>query len=170
MKQFAYIFFIFLVISCQDIPSVEKPTDLIDRAKMEEIIYEMAVVNGARGYDIQKLSKYGVAPETYIFEKYAIDSLQLAKSITYYASDIEDYKDMYVTIQKRAEAEFKGYDSLAKIEKKVKDSLRTEKAKQLQRERDSIKKLDSLKGKVSDKIEKTRSPIRVSKEIFIDSL
>lgn len=166
MKQLIYISFIFLVISCQDIPSVEKPTDLIERDQMQDVIYEMAIVNGARGYDIQKLSKYGVAPETYIFEKYGIDSLQLAKSISYYASDIEDYKDMYLAIQERVDAEFKDYDSLAKIEKKVKDSLRTEKAKELQRERDSLKKVDSLKGKVK----KSLSPMRLSKEIFIDSL
>jgi len=107
------------VVGCQDIPDVEKPENLIERAKMEAIIYEMSILNGARGYDIQKLSKYDVKPETYIFEKFDIDSLQYAKSVSYYSSDIEAYKNMYLSIQKRIDGEFSLYDSLAKIEKKV---------------------------------------------------
>jgi hypothetical protein len=163
MKQFVYILFVFFVISCQDIQPVKNPADLIDQAKMEEILYDIAIVNAARGYD----SKYGVAPETYIFEKYDIDSLQYAENVSYYSSDIESYKDMYLAIQKRVEGEFTYHDSLAKIEKKVKDSIRTERAKELQREKDSIKRVDSLKGKK----QKPRLPIsRISKEIFIDSL
>ncbi len=73
---------------------------------------------------------------------------------------------MYLSIQKRIEGEFSHYDSLAKLEKKVKDSLRTARAREIQREKDSIKRSDSIAGK----IEKPRSPIRVSKEIVIDSL
>ncbi len=166
MKPFLYIFFVFFVISCQDISPVEKPANLIERAKMEEIIYEIAIVNSARGYDIQKLSQYDVNPETYVFEKFGIDSVQYAKSVSYYSSDIEGYRDMYLSIQKRIEGEFSHYDSLAKLEKKVKDSLRTARAREIQREKDSIKRSDSIAGK----IEKPRSPIRVSKEIVIDSL
>lgn len=175
MKSFIYILFILFVVSCQDIPDVEKPENLIDRAKMEAIIYEMSILNGARGYDIQKLSKYDVKPETYIFEKFDIDSLQYAKSVSYYSSDIEAYKNMYLSIQKRIEGEFSLYDSLAKIEKKVKDSIRTARAKEIQREKDSIKKLDSIAGKLDknsiiDKEKEPRTPFRVSKEIVIDSL
>lgn len=167
MRPFTYILLIFFIVSCQDISPVEKPEGLIDKEKMEEIIYEIAIVNGARGYNMQLLSKYGVHPETYIFDKFGIDSLQYANSVAYYSSDIEGYKKMYQSIQKRIEGQFKHYDSLAKIEKKVKDSLRTLKAKELQREKDSVKKVDSIKG-VGKK--KPRTPLRVSKEIVIDSL
>ena len=107
---------------------------------MEAIIYEISVLNGARSYDMKSLSKYDVNPETYIFEKFDIDSLQYANSVSYYASDIESYKEMYESIQKRVDLEFSNYDSLAKIEKKVKDSLRTLRAKEIQREKDSIKR------------------------------
>lgn len=173
MNKYSYILFVFFVISCQDIQPVEKPSDLIDREKMEEILYEIAVVNAARGISVQKLSQYGVNPETYIFEKFTIDSLQFEKSVTYYASDIESYRDMYLSIQKRVEGEFTQYDSLAKIEKKVKDSIRTERARQLQREKDSIKRVDSLDGKKQKLLlssKKLRLPTRVAKEIVIDSL
>lgn len=173
MNKYIYILFVLFVVSCQDIQSVEKPSDLIDRAKMKEILYEISVVNSARGISVQKLSQYGVNPETYIFEKFAIDSVQFAKSVSYYASDIESYRDMYLDIQKRAEGEFTYHDSLAKIEKKIQDSIRTETARALQRKKDSIRKVDSLAGKIKNTlspIKKPRLPIRVSKEIVIDSL
>ena len=171
MNKYIYILCVFFVVSCQDIQPVEKPPNLIDRAKMKEILYEIAVVNAARGINIQKLSQYGVNPETYIFEKFTIDSVQFANSVSYYSSDIEEYKDMYLDIQKRVDGEFTYHDSLAKIEKKIQDSIRTERARALQREKDSIRKVDSLAGKIKNTIspiKKPRLPIRVSKEIVIE--
>ena len=172
MKQFIYILFIFFVISCQDIQPVENPENLIDQAKMEEILYEIAIVNAARGYDMQKLSKYGVAPEKYVFEKYDIDSLQYAENVSYYSSDIESYKDMYLSIQKRVEGEFTYNDSLVKRRKKIKDSIRTEEVRESERKRDSVRKADSIAGKVKKprSSKKPGLPTRISKEIFIDSL
>jgi len=173
MNTYIYILFVFFVVSCQDIQPVEKPSNLIDRSTMKEILYEIAVVNAARGISIQKLSQYGVKPETYIFEKFAIDSVQFAESVSYYSSDIESYRDMYLDIQKRVDSEYNYQDSLAKIEKKVKDSIRTARARELQREKDSIKKADSLTGKketLLSPIKKRRLPIKVVKEIVIDSL
>ena len=169
MRLFAYIVLALLMIGCQDIPPVEKPDNLIDEETMEEIIYEISVVNSARGYNMQLLSKYGVEPETYVFNKFGIDSLQYANSVAYYSSDIEVYKKMYQSVEQRVEKEFSHYDSLAKIEKKVKDSLRTARARELQREKDSIKKLDSIKGIKKDK-SRAEIPIRVSKEVYIDSI
>ena len=172
MKQFGYILFVFFVVSCQDIQPVKKPAKLIGKAEMQEILYEIAIVNAARGYDIQKLSKYGVAPETYIFEKYDIDSLQYAENVSYYSSDIESYKEMYLAIQKRAEGEFTYHDSLAKRKKRIKDSLRTEEVRESERKRDSVRKADSIAGKVKTprSLKKPRLPARISKEVFIDSL
>ncbi|MFC4635461.1 DUF4296 domain-containing protein [Dokdonia ponticola] len=173
MNKYIYILCVFFVVSCQDIQPVEKPSNLIDRSTMKEILYEIAVVNAARGINIQKLSQYGVNPETYIFEKFAIDSVQFAKSVSYYSSDIESYRDMYLDIQKRVDSEYTYQDSLAKIEKKVKDSIRTERARELQREKDSIKKVDSLAGKketLLSPIKKRRLPVKVVKEIVTDSL
>ncbi len=172
MKRFIYILFVFFAISCQDIQPVKSPANLIDQAKMEEILYEIAIINAARGYDIQKLSKYGVAPETYVFEKYNIDSLQYAENVSYYSSDIESYKEMYLTIQKRIEGEFTYHDSLAKRKKKIKDSLRTEEVRESERKRDSVRKADSIAGRVKKprSPKKLGLPTRISKEVFIDSL
>ncbi len=172
MNKYIYILFVFFVVSCQDIQPVEKPADLIDRTKMKEILYEIAVVNAARGINIQKLSQYGVNPETYIFEKFTIDSVQFANSVTYYSSDIESYREMYVDIQKRVDIEYSYNDAKAKAEKKVKDSIRTERAKVLQKEKDSIKTADSLAGKIENPrspVKKPRFPVK-AKEIVIDSL
>lgn len=170
MKLILYFLLVCFAISCQDIPSVEKPANLIEKTTMQDIIYDVAVINSARGYDVQKLSKYGVTPETYIFDKYDIDSLQFAQNVAYYSSDIESYKEMYLDIQKRVEVDFSHFDSIEKVEKKVKDSLRTEKAKSLQKKRDSLKLIgqDTIIGKKKNMI--TTFPIKSAKEVVIDSL
>lgn len=172
MKPILYFLLACLAISCQDIQPVEKPVNLIEKATMQEIIYDIAIVNGARGYDMQKLSRYGVAPETYVFDKYDIDSLQYAQSVAYYSSDIESYKEMYLDIQKRVEKEFLHFDSIAKKEKKVKDSLRTEKARSLQKKKDSLKLIgqDTIIGKKEKKQTITSFPVKKAKEVVIDSL
>ncbi len=172
MRQVIYVFLIFLIVACQEIQSVEKPANFIEKERMQEIIYDIAIVNGARGYNLQTLSKYGVNPETYIFNKHSIDSLQFAENIAYYSSDIEEYKEMYEEIQDRVEGEFTYYDSIAKAEKKIKDSIRAERAKQLKREKDSLKAIgkDKVKDTKERKKLKVSLPIKQVKEIVIDSL
>lgn len=173
MKQTLYILIAFFVIGCQEIESIEKPDNFIERERMQEIIYDVALVNGARGYDMQKLSKYGVDPETYIFDKHGIDSLQFAENIAYYSADVDEYKEMYMEIQERVEGEFTYYDSIAKMEKKIKDSIRTEKARQLKKEKDSLKAIGQ--DIIRDVKEKSRKKItsllnKEVKEVVIDSI
>lgn len=140
MKTSIYILLVLLFLSsCQEIKPVEAPDDLIDRATMESIIYDIAVVNSARGHNVQRLSQNGVSPEKYIFEKYKIDSLQFNSSTLYYASDLERYKEMYAAVEKRLVAEHTYYDSITKEEKRVKDSIRTATAQKIRKKKDSLK-------------------------------
>lgn len=171
MRQTLYILIAFFVIGCQEVQPIEKPANFIKKERMQEIIYDIAVVNGARGYNMQELSKYGVDPETYIFDKHGIDSLQFAENIAYYSADIDKYKEMYVEIQERVEGEFSYYDSIAKVEKKVRDSIRTAKARQLQKEKDSLKAIgqDTIRD-VKEKGRKRITSLKEVKEVVIDSL
>lgn len=172
MKQALYILIAFFVIGCQEVQPIEKPDNFIKRERMQEIIYDIAVVNGARSYNMQELSKYGVDPETYIFDKHGIDSLQFAENIAYYSADVDEYKEMYMEIQERVEGEFTYYDSIAKVEKKVRDSIRTAKARQLQKEKDSLKAIgqDTIRDVKESRKAITSLLKKEVKEIVIDSL
>ena len=140
----------FLVLGCQDLKPVEKPDDLIDRETMEEILFDLALVNAARGFNIQQLVQNKIKPETYIFEKYSIDSLQFAASTTYYATRLEEYRAMYTRVKKRVDTLRAFHDSIERKDKKRRDSIRKAEGEA------SKKRLDSIQKSKSDTLKRGR--------------
>jgi len=151
MRVRAIIAVFILIVSCQGIEPIEKPENLIPLKTMEHIIYDLAIMNSARGYNIQMFSQTGIKPESYVFEKHKIDSLQYAQSTIYYSANVEKYKNLLTKVQKRVQREFKVADSIAKEEKRVKDSLRNERGKKLKQEKDSVNQLQRKVGRVVPK-------------------
>lgn len=148
---------ILLVCSCQDIPSVDKPEHFFEQKLMEDIMYESALINAARGYNVAMLKLIGLKPETHIYDKYNMDSLTYAQNLEYYTSDVEVYMEMNTKVLKRIQEQFSIDDSLESTERKLKDSLRTMRAKEIKSEN---KELDSLG------IKKSRFPTRTVTDSF----
>ncbi len=168
MRFLGVLFIVLFTVSCQSIEEAEKPEKFIKEVKMEHILYDVAVMNAARGYNVQKLKKNDVSPNTYIFEKYGIDSLQYAQNTAYYSVNIDDYKEMYLRVEKRLNALSDSLNIILEAQKKVEDSLR--KIENLERrKRDSIRRVngDSL-FKLVDKL----SPLNTLKvkEVLRDSI
>lgn len=132
---------IILIFACQEVGRVSKPDNLIAKTTMENILYDMAIITSARGHNSMTFSKTGVNPETYIFKKYKIDSIQYMQSILYYSSLLDEYKELIEKAKNRIESEHNELDSTYKKEKHILDSTRTVKEKRLAAERDSIKKI-----------------------------
>ena len=110
-----------LLFSCKE-EAIEKPQDLIPESKMEAILYELAVLNGAKGFSTEKFWKKGVLPEAYLYKKYSIDSVQFARSSMYYAAKPE----RYIAIHKRVEERLEAAKQEAEAAQKINDSLRKE--------------------------------------------
>ncbi len=139
-KSLVYIVILSLVLlGCQNITPVQPPERLIPKQKMESIIYDIAVVNAARGFNVQRLKRYKVSPETYIFEKHKIDSLQFAQSTVYYAANAEEYKEMYLNVEARIESLRADFQAKENAFQRKKDSIRTAQVL-ARRKRDSIKR------------------------------
>jgi hypothetical protein len=100
MKKISLLIFalIFVATSCKE-KSFPKPNNLIPRDKMENIIYDLAILEAVklRNSAVQNYP----TPTEYIKLKYKIDSLTFAKSTQYYASDIKEYKKMYDEVKDR---------------------------------------------------------------------
>lgn len=137
IRVWAFLGICIIVASCQGIEPPDKPDNLIPMDRMEAIIYDMSIINSARGFNIQIFTQTGVKPESHVFEKYAIDSLQYAASTVYYSADVDGYKKLIERVRTRVEKEFKVTDSLAKIEKRIQDSIRNERGKLLKYKKDS---------------------------------
>jgi hypothetical protein len=77
--------------SCKE-DLVAKPDQLIAKDQMIDM-YDLAVLEGIK-YQNPSLDSNQINSATYIYKKYKIDSLQLAQSNVYYASDYVDIKCM----------------------------------------------------------------------------
>jgi hypothetical protein len=128
-KALSFLAILILFLSCKE-ELVEKPDRLIEKDKMVNIMYDLAVLQGIKYQNPTSLVTYNINPSQYIYKKYKIDSLQFAKSNVYYASNYEVYKDIFDGIIKRIDDQKKVLDSVVKIEtnKKIKlDSIKLKK-------------------------------------------
>jgi hypothetical protein len=101
MKKLVTIFLLFaILISCQK-PAVSKPDNLIDEEVMVDIMYDVSVLEAMKSQKAFVLEANKINPNTYIYKKYKIDSLQFANSDKFYASDIKKYKEIFDKVNKR---------------------------------------------------------------------
>ncbi len=119
MKNF-FLFFIgfCFLVSCEQ-KAIEKPDNLIEKEKMDDIIYDLTLLQAMRGGYQATLDSNKVDVANYIYKKYKIDSLQFANSNRYYASDVAAYNRMFNRVNERLIANKAKADTLAKREEKL---------------------------------------------------
>ncbi len=147
MKKLIIITVLFsTALSCKN-DAVKKPANLIEKDKMMDIIYDIALLEAIKSDPQFDMEKRQINPKTYIFKKYKIDSLQYVKSNKYYAADVEEYAKMYQKVIKRIETEKAVADTI------IAQKQRVEKAK--------LKKnnLPKLKTNTTDKVVAPQQPI-----------
>ncbi len=155
-KLFLVISIVLIGASCQEIPEVKKPKNFIEQPVMEEILYESILINAAQGYNIAKLNLIGLKPETYVYDKFDIDSATYAQNVAYYTTDIDAYRAMNAKVLDRIKAQLAVDDSIQTIERKKNDSLRTARAKELQKEKQKERSFE----------DNSRIPIRTVTDTF----
>lgn len=141
-KQLKYILLALLVISCKNnsIDKLKKPDNLISKDKMVEVIYDISLINAAKGVNKKLIENAGIVPEDYIYKKHNIDSLQFALSNEYYAYNLKTYEAIYDSVKVKLEKDKKHFKALAETEIKAKySSNKVKKA-----ERDSLKNTGKL--------------------------
>jgi hypothetical protein len=79
------------------------PIDLISQEKMVDIIYDMTLVNVAKGVNKSILENNGIIPEQYLFNKHSIDSTLFARSNEYYSNDLKTYQMIYDNVKIKLE-------------------------------------------------------------------
>ena len=103
MKKIIALFILFsIVIGCQE-AAVPKPDNLIDEDILVSILYDLSLLEAIKSQNPTVLETNNINPNTYIYSKYKIDSLQFAKSNKYYASDIKKYKEIVENVNKKIE-------------------------------------------------------------------
>lgn len=136
MRNLGVILFLgILIFGCEPRLKPEKPQNLIPKDKMTLVLYDMFVINSAKGINRLKLEKNGINPERYILTKHSIDSVQFAKSNDYYAHDLEVYDEIIEAVKQKITSNKENFEALEKKDvpskRRVKDSLKRLKSKAL---------------------------------------
>lgn len=154
-KTVSFLVIVMLLFSCKN-EVVEEPDHLIDKEVMENIIYDMSLLDAIKYNQPNTTENYRVNPKEFIYKKYKVDSAQFAQSNIYYASNFDEYKEMYDNVIKRIDSKKAVLDSIIKKEvkrdsliavKRKQDSIKVVKKVALAKKKDSlqkIKKKDSL--------------------------
>jgi hypothetical protein len=101
-----YLLIIFLFMGCSD----NVPDNLISKEKMENIIFDIMILNAASGFDL-KIDNNLLSDEL-IYKKHNIDSLQFFESELYYSKNPRDHYEIYAKVKIRI---LKSIDSLKNI-------------------------------------------------------
>ena len=91
----------------------EKPKKFIEEDKMIAILYDIAVIDAIKSYNLNTTHDFPVNTSVYIYKKYEVDSLQFAQNNQYYAADLPHYKKMFEKINQQLEVEKKKYEAAA---------------------------------------------------------
>lgn len=120
MKKRAFLILLLVLefAACKK-QSVEKPENLIPEKKMTDILFDVALVNAARGVGMDVLKEHHIVPDIYIYQKHQIDSLQFAESNTYYAANPSEYAAMYKDVEKRLKDMKEAQDKAREEERKT---------------------------------------------------
>lgn len=140
-KRLSFLLILVVFFSCKE-EVVKKPDRLIEKGKMVEIMYDLALLEAIKYQNPTSLTTHKIKASEYVYNKFKIDSLQFAQSNVYYASNYTEYKEMFDEVIERIDGRKVIVDSLVKVEKKRKTKLDSIKGVKnaLSRRRDSLKK------------------------------
>lgn len=157
-KILLFLVVLSMIFSCEK-ELVKTPDRLIEKDKMVNIIYDLALLEAIKIQNPSSLDSFKINPNDYIFKKYKIDSLQFSQNNIYYAADYKEYKKMFEEIKSRLDKNKITVEKLIKDQKKKEDLLKKQKQKlKVKHESDSIKKVkqDLKLKKEGDSIKKAK--------------
>ena len=141
---------ILALLGCKE-DLVKKPDLLIEKSKMMDIMYDLALLEAIKYQNPAVLDSNQIRPKQFIYKKYKIDSLQLAQNNRYYAADYKSYKVMFESVVKRIESEKKRANAIIKLEekkKKIKIAQLKKKRQLAKKSKDSIAVVKTKKGSI----------------------
>lgn len=136
MKINILILSLTILISCNG-SKENQPPHLVDKGRMVDIMYEMAIYNAIRNQKPMSFEGYDNSFFHYIKKKYKVDSAQFVRSNSYYAKDYKEYKNIYAQVVLKVDTEKKRLDSLIAIKEK----------KSVKKIKKTVTKKDSLSTK-----------------------
>ena len=127
-----YIIFIYFLVSCSGNKKPDKPENLISKEKMVNVLIDMSLLSSAKGINKSKIENNGIMPESYVYKKHNIDSLQFVDSNSYYTYNLDEYQDIIKKVTDSLNKLRENYNTLVEEEaeeKRKQDSIKRSKRK-----------------------------------------
>lgn len=104
-----------LLVACQKVTHTPKPKNLIPEDTMVDLLVDLGKINALISINTKEFEKRQVDARRLVFEKYQIDSAQLAESAQFYAEDFKVNQSIYNRVN---EILLRESDSLYEIDQK----------------------------------------------------
>lgn len=114
MKRICFVLAIFLLIASCNTSPVEKPEHLLSEDEMVDVLYDISILQATQNFKALILVKNDINVNSYIFEKYKIDSLVYQENHKYYASKPKLYQKITDEVLNRLKEKEVEIDSLDK--------------------------------------------------------
>lgn len=101
LKGFLIVLTLFVFGGCNEIQRPKKPDNFIEEDLMIDVLYDISLMRTLRTYNMNEMRSLGIVPDSLIYKKYNIDSLQFAESINYYSVNFNDYAALWEEVNKR---------------------------------------------------------------------
>ena len=102
MKKVIYLGVVLAIFACSE-NHVKKPKVLLDEETMENILFDVAVLQAAKANSPEVLQANNIDSKDYIYKKYKIDSATYHQNNRYYAGDVRKHKHMHKRVLTRLE-------------------------------------------------------------------
>lgn len=129
-KALFFLALIAVFFSCKE-EIINKPKKLIEKDIMLDIMYDLSILEAIKYQHLTSVEDYNTNPTAFILRKYKVDSLQFARSNSYYATDYKEYKKMYKIVNDRLEKDKLALDTLIAAENKKQTAIKKVKKKRI---------------------------------------
>lgn len=133
MKKIILLLLICFLQSCSNKNQIQKPAKLIEKESMENIYYDLALLQALKTSSPEKLFPNKINPQTYIYQKYKIDSFQFVQNNKYYAKNIDEYKEMFDRVTEKLKLQKAEIDTIINREIRLKSKKISDSIKKLQK-------------------------------------
>ena len=120
MKKIIYILVLLLAVAASKKNIVPKPDKFLDEKQMENLLYDLAVLESMKVSQAQKLDSLQFNSQQFIYKKYQIDSITLAQNMVYYGSFPKEYDTIVKKVEKSIKLQRDSIDKVINTPKDVK--------------------------------------------------
>ena len=121
MRKYILLFLIITCLACDGSTPVEPPDEKMTPEMMEDIFYDILLMRAMNNSSYVDPVHEEYFTDQYVYEKYGVDSLQLAQNQVYYAQKPKLLKKIFENLEIRSKQVEDSIDTIMKRKERLKN-------------------------------------------------